>query len=279
MSEHSPSSLGEKLPADIERAIAEAPSGDVIKKILADYAIASGHAKPDEMNPSILLPVEQPAGPETATATVNINGVQKTFTGKDAADLDRQQIAYFRSLETAQAAPRDEKGRFTADQGKRDERETQLSEAEAAKLIRRNALEIEFRMGRLSAADYLAQTGAIEEHLEKQGVSIEVLKAQTAERVEAANYQQSWADATSEFLRSPAGADWKPSEDAKVRIGSIIERLGQANPDIEKENKVEVLAHAWGIMKRNDAQTKAIESAISVEEIRAAVRGSSLFNR
>lgn len=100
---------------------------------------------------------------------------------------------------------------------------------------------------------------------------MEALKAQTAEISESSRYEKSWADATSEFLRSPEGADWKPSQDALNRIGSIIERLGQANPDIEKENKVEVLAHAWNIMKRNDAQTEALANAKTPQEIREAL--------
>jgi hypothetical protein len=277
MSDLSPSDI--KTDAEWEKLIAEAPTAEMIKKLCYDRAVEQGLVGFDAVG--AMVPLDKPAATETVTATININGVEKKFTGKDSADLDRQQIEYFRSLENAQAAPRDEKGRFTADQGKADEAAAAAEEARQNELVRRSRLEIEFRSGRLSSADYLAQTGAIEEHLAAQGIDLESLKEQAAEKAASKAYEQTWAEATTKFLKSPEGADWPGGEENLARMADIIKRIGEVNPDIEKEDKTAVLAHCWGIMKRNDKQIKDIESATSVEDIRAAIRGdsSSLFNR
>ena len=143
--------------------------------------------------------------------------------------------------------------------------------AEAQRISNSAELELQWKRGTITGAEYLERSGAIEAHLAAQGIDVEVLKEQSAEKAAAAIYQQSWADATQNFLRPPAGADWPGGEANKERLGKIIEQLGQGNPDIEKENKVEVLANAWSIMKRNDAQTKAILEAKSPEDIRNAL--------
>jgi hypothetical protein len=285
VSDLSPSSI--KTDAEFNKLIEEAPSAEIIKKLMMDRALAQGIVVPDPMNPNVLLPVESPAAPTPHVSgkhatTITVNGKLHVFEGATKQEADAKQLEFFRSLNpTTPAEPaRDEAGRFTAaDQGKRDE-------AEAAEIARKANLELAFKRGDIPVAEYIAQSGAIESYLENQGVSVEMLKQQSAERTAAKQYEQSWAEASTAFRNSPAGADWPGGQDNLARIGSIIEQLGDANPDIEREDKVQVLTHAWNIMKRNDAQTKALEEAKTPEDIRTAlgmnsrdIRGgsSSLF--
>jgi hypothetical protein len=267
MSDISPSKI--TTDAAFEKAVSECTSVHEISKLMHDREIQLGLVRRDEFNPEVLIPVEQPAtaAPQTVTRTIEYNGQKRVITGNSADDLQKQEIAFFRSLEITEPI-RDDRGRFTADHKKGEAAEI----AEAKRISDAAELELAWKRGSITGAEYLERSGAIEEHLEKRGISVEALKAQTAEIIGGDIYEQSWRDAVTDFLRSPEGADWPGGPESLARATDVITRLSKESPNMEAENsKVEILKHVWSIMKRNDEQQNALENAKTPQEIRDAL--------
>lgn len=109
-------------------------------------------------------------------------------------------------------------------------------------------LELKFKRGEISTADYLEQSGAYEDFLTKKGLSIDALKA-TVEQTQTAQYEKSWAEATEEFLHSPAGADWPGGNRNREQLGMRLAAMGLT----DAKDKVAALAQAYNEMKKTGA--------------------------
>ena len=171
-----------------------------IKDYLASLTVDKGLATRDYYSPRVLLPVEgATANPQKFAKSVSVNGRKHILEADNELALAEAEAALYRAAiaeptaaaqptTTAKAAteqPRDTStGRFTA---------AQDAEAKAA-------LDPKFQLGQMTASEYLEQSGAVGEYLQSQGIDPEALREVSGQR-----FQQSWAQATEEFLHSPAG--------------------------------------------------------------------------
>lgn len=116
-----------------------------------------------------------------------------------------------------------------------------------AEVARRADVELKFKRGEITAAQYIEETGAMADYLSKQGISVDALKA-TVEHNQSNQFEKSWEQATQEFLNSPAGRDWPGGERNKYMIGLQLAALGLT----EAEDKVAALAQAYQVMKQSE---------------------------
>lgn len=274
----SPNDSGIKLDASLEKQIHAASSQYEIAEILRDAAVAQNLVTRDHYSPDVLLPVDRPGTPTAFATTITVSGQKHIVEGKTEAEMNENLIAFYKqqlgdSAEPTAERPRDsESGRFVA---ARTDESDPVAKAE---------LELKFKRGEISTDDYLAESGAIERHLEAQGVSVEALQQVTSDRTVAG-----WQQATQEFLNSPEGASWPGGEANKNLLGHVLIQMGA-----DKAPNAENLRRAYQYLRDNnkllpneelEAQ-KAIGEATTPEELReAALRtqgrtsSSILFNR
>jgi hypothetical protein len=105
-------------------------------------------------------------------------------------------------------------------------------------------LELKFKRGEIDAATYIEQSGAMTAYLAKQGIPVEALRDAVTHNQETAE-TQSWAEATEEFLHSPAGADWPGGQKNLGIIGDKLAVLGLT----DAKDKVAALGQAWSAMR------------------------------
>lgn len=172
------------------------------------------------------------------TRTENIGGKEFTFTAASELELERQvsnalRVAYAvqpvateKVVETPRVDP--EAARLAAE----------------ADVTAKADLELKFKRGDITAADYLEQSGAIKTYLEKQGVPLADLQTEATKR-ENERYATSWNEATEEFKNGPAGKDWPGGPINLEIIGGKLAMLGLT----DAQDKVAALAQAWNIMK------------------------------
>jgi hypothetical protein len=266
----SPNDSAIKLDASLEEKIHAASSQYEIAELLKEAACSQSLCVRDKYSPDILLALDRPA-PGTPTAfvkTVTVEGTTHHFEGATDAEANEKLLAFVRETANEPAErPRErdsESGRFVA----RTDDPVAMAE-----------LEIKLRTGQISTEQYLSESGAIERHLEAQGVSIEALKAATNERTTAG-----WQSATQEFLQT---SDWPGGERNRDLLGQVLIKMGAAeSPNAEN------LKRAYQYMRDNDLlvpnaeleAVKAIGAATSPEALRAAAqasqgRSSSMFSR
>ena len=127
-------------------------------------------------------------------------------------------------------------------------------------------LETKFKRGEISTAEYLEQSGAMDEYLEKKGIPIDKLKNSITQN-EYTQFEQSWAQATEEFKNSPAGADWPGGNKNRDMLGMMLNQLNL----VDAPNKVAALAQAYAEMQRTnmifpgEAEEIAAAAAASVD--------------
>jgi hypothetical protein len=173
--------------------------------------------------------------------TENIGGRDFEFVADSQAELDQMIINAYRVAYTVRE---DAPASAVVPEVDPNVLAQQLADKEAADIARQAELELKFKRGELSASDYLEQSGAVAAYLEKQGVPLAELKA-SLEQNRGASFERSWADSTSDFLKSPAGADWPGGEKNKNLLGLKIAELGL----VEASDKTAAIAQAWANMK------------------------------
>ena len=257
----SPKDSAIRVTQSLEERIAAATSQSEIQQILRTAALDQKLVVPDAFDHNILLPVESTASTRFEK-TVEVGGVEKTFSGSSELEVERAVNAYMREIfsessTTQQEQPRGNDGRF------------QSQDDAQLEAVRKSELELQFKRGDIDTATYLAQSGAIDEYLEAQGVDMNALRETTGKR-----FEQSWATATEEFLRSAAGADWVGGEENKEMIGRLIQENG-----LTGSPSAETLAAAWAAMKEHgltvtnesaEAET-SMGAAQSREELQSAL--------
>jgi hypothetical protein len=151
-----------------------------------------------------------------------------------------------------------------------------IQAAEAA-AIARTELERKFRGGEVTAADYIEQTGALDEYLVKRGINPTALKEivdENATTKALAVSHRSW-EVASETFRNTVGADWPGGERNRELLGDKLAALGL----IDAEDKVAAMGQAWAAMKKShsyfphgdaDAPTPVAAAAVADPVVAAA---------
>jgi hypothetical protein len=130
--------------------------------------------------------------------------------------------------------------------------------------VARVELETKFKRGDISTAEYLEQSGAVKDYLQKQGVPLESLR-DAVNQNQATAETQSWADATQVFLNSSAGSDWPGGENNLEIIGLKLQALHLENAT----DKVAALAQAYASMK-STGTLFPYQAPVSTEPVAAA---------
>jgi hypothetical protein len=284
VSDISPSAI--KVTPALEEALKNADASQ-IATIMQQARLDQNLVRPD-WDPSFLIPVEPSAAPRKFARSITVDGQKRIVESDSELELERSIGDYFRALQGAQETnparqqqqtieqPRNERGEFVS--AKDADRANQLE------IVRRTELGLKFRRGEIDPATYLEESGAVADYLAKQGVPLEELKAQVAEK-QSERFTQSWADATDEFLRSPAGADWPGGANREI-LGNLL----AANPELIEQPSVETLSAVWEHMKTHGlavenadvSYQRELSEARSPEQINAVNHkffGSGLFNR
>jgi hypothetical protein len=218
-----------------------------IAAYLHDQEVAAGLRVEDPMNPDIRHEVERVAQPFNTSITVN--GKSYTFSGENQADVDRQQVEFFRSTfqssepaklaTTNETAVRDSQGRFVS--------EKQQPNAN------------------VSVMDPIVNN-LVAKALAEVGISVEDLKEAVAEKQTGRAYEQSWADAVEVFKRT-SGADWPGDSTGELRE-RLTNQMQKIYGDQDPPNKVEALTRAWQQMHAEGDQYFALRDAKTPEEIK-----------
>ncbi len=223
---HSPENSAVQMTPELTKKVNEAGSAVEIAAILREAAVDQGYVIRDAIDANVLIPVEREATTRVSR-TETINGKAVAFEAENALDLEKKISEAYRSATTqsnASDAPRDDKGRFTA-------QPTELTPAQ------RTQLDTEFRMGRITVEQYLEKTGAVGTYLTERGFTLDDVKA-TAER----KYTESWASATEAFLLN---SDWPGGERNLKLIGNKLAAMGLT----EAEDKLAALNQAYAALK------------------------------
>ncbi|MFZ0977888.1 MAG: hypothetical protein WAN23_00680 [Candidatus Acidiferrales bacterium] len=252
MSDISPSRIGEDFPEEFKKAVDACETPDEVAALMRAAAIQVGVVKPDALNPTVLheVPVSQVAQPRSFAKTLVINGQKHVVEATTEQGLVDAELAYMREI-FGQTAEHDEPAKevftnvvydpvskryrgpdglfLTDEQARQMLAQTQTDGVEAA---RQADLELKFKRGEISAAQYIEASGVIDTIANK--------------RVE-----QSWAAATQEFLNSDFGADWAGGDANVERMGKMLKKMGLT----ESEDKVAALAAAYQAMQEEDAET------------------------
>lgn len=183
-----------------------------------------------------------PEADKPFTCIENIGGKDFEFSAGSQAELDREVANAYRIAYAVQ--PTNTPAEPTVDPA------VAAAEAQAAadaEVARKAALEVQFRNGTITTAEYLEQSGALADVLTSKGISIDSLK-KAVDAGSNKEYEQSWADAVPEFLNSPAGRDWPGGQKNLKQIGEKLILLGLEDaPD-----KIAALAQAYDALKAED---------------------------
>lgn len=166
-----------------------------------------------------------------------IAGQEFTFTGASELEVERQVNNAYRVAASIQA-PAAKTQEPVIDQAA-------VAAAAAAEASAKAELEISFKRGDISAAEYIEKSGAVKTYLEKEGLSLDTLRA-TVEQNQSASYEQSWQTATEQFKNSPAGSDWPGGDKNLNMIGMRLVSMGLT----DAKDKVAALAMAYADMKK-----------------------------
>ena len=130
--------------------------------------------------------------------------------------------------------------------------------AAEAEVLAKAELERKFKLGEITAADYIQQSGAVDAYLAAQGLSVDTLRAVVEDKKQNAQIQ-SWESA-SEVFRTGVGADWPGGTKNRALLGDKIAALGLTDAD----DKVAAMAQAWAAMKQSGAYFPNGDESVAV---------------
>jgi hypothetical protein len=244
------------LTPEQEKHISEIQPEEM-KEYLRTIAESQGLIYRDAFDHNVIHEIEGATPVQSAPVTkrILVDGKSLEFSGTTELDVERAIGDFYRGEQAAR-----ENGETT-----RQAAPTATGSAEQA--AANVELELRFKRGETSAKDYIEQSGAVDEYLESRGISVENLRVVSSER-----FEQSWSDATQEFLNGPAGSDWPGGNENLEIIGQKLRELGL----VDAEDKVAALAEAYASMKTSGEVQKnpeiernqAIASANSPSELK-----------
>jgi hypothetical protein len=262
-----------KVTPEMEAALAECFSAEDIKKVFRDAMLEQNLVEADPFDPSMLHPREEAAPATRFGAKITINGKTHVAEGSSQAEADAKIAEIIRAA--THPTTRDDQGRFTADQGRRDEA---AAKAAADGAVAAAELELKFKRGEITTADYLEQSGAMEQFFAKKGINLSDVE-ESAQKAAGERITQSWQEATTEFLNSAGGSDWPGGEENKAQLSKILVEMNATEyPNAEN------LRRAYAYMKENNMvkanpeleRDRLIREATTPEEIAAALHGDKL---
>lgn len=214
----------EKLPASIEERISHAQRGDDISEIIKQYWVEQGRLTRDN-DPSILHEVLTPQ-PRSFAKTIIVNGEKHVIEAATEAGLQQAELDFFRTQFQPQeqqtqptpqrqtTQPRGDDGRFVSTE---EQAEIEQSAIAAAN---RTDLELRFKRGEISTEDYLAASGAVENHLKNvYGVDPSALA-----RIGEQQFVQDWQSATAAFVQNHQ--DWIGGAKNTEILGELMLKAG-----------------------------------------------------
>lgn len=270
-----------EMNQDVTKAIQDATSPEAIRAAIFAEAERQTAATQDAVNTKAAADkvaadkVIADAAAASASAGFSrvevIGGKEFTFEAETELEIERMvsnalKVAYaFQSTEPVVAAA-DPSVKVAADKAAAD--------AAVADAAARADLDLQFKSGTISAADYIQRSGAVKDYLAKEGISVDALK-RTVETTQDAAEAQSWGQAVETFLNTPAGADWPGGDKNLNLIGLQIQAMNLSDaPD-----KVAALAKAYNKMKELDivfpfqsAETNANAAAVKAAADAAAAK-------
>jgi hypothetical protein len=256
----------------MEEQIANAFSAEDIKKVFRNAMLEQNLVEADPYDPSLLHPREEAAPAARAVSAIRF-GAKVTIDGKvHVAEGRTQEEADAKIAEVIRGATqhlRDDQGRFAADQGRADE-------AAAASIVAKADLELKFKRGEISTADFLEQSGAVGDFFAKKGIALEDVEA-AAQTAAGERIHQSWAEATTEFMTTTAeGKIWPGGEANKVKLIEVLEAMGATDaPNSENLRRAAVYMRENDLFVGNPEAERdaALLAARTPEEIAAALHG------
>jgi hypothetical protein len=271
----SPEDSAIRMTPEIQKAL-ETADVEQIKSIMADAAVAQGLATRDYYSPDVLLPTELAnAAPKKFAKVLTINGEKHVLEGESEAALLAAEANLYRELFSQPAPAVTETPARDAATGRFVERTDDNTASDAAA---KAELELQFKRGEITAAQYIQRSGAVTEYLQNEGIDPAALREVSGKRL-----ADSWASATEEFLAGP-GASWPGGDANKNTLGRILTEQNL----IDAEDKVAALAAAYRYAKDNNLLVETPESVLvqkigsarTAEELREALHGgrtSGLF--
>lgn len=212
-----------------------------IAAYLHDQEVAAGLRSVDPMNPDVRHEVERVA--QLFTASITVDGKSYTFSGDNQADVDRQQIEFFKSTfsssqpsqvrTTNDTVARTADGRFA-----REERQPSLTQG------------LDDVTG-----------GLVAKALAAEGISLDDLKAAVAEKQADKRVVSSWAQATIDFKNQHP--DWEGGENMVELIGTKLAELGLTNQPSARS-----IQAAYDALVAEATQYEALRDAKTPEEIK-----------
>jgi len=230
------------LSAEISAEISSASSTDEIQAALS---------KAREAQPPEPAKPEPPAktAPELYTDTFTIGGREVEISGPDPADVLRQFKAAVTAFElgrSQQPAPKLEAPAKTSE------------EIQAEKF----ELESNFRLGKISAKEYLEKSGAVDDYFKERGIDPQGIKELLEER-KGARQVKSWEQATTEFTSkfSQAGTPWPGGPRVLDLMGKTLIELGLGDkpaPESLQQAYDHLTAKGWDLIEigREDAAAR-----------------------
>ena len=223
MSGLTPESSAIKMTPDLEQAVSEAPSASAISAILRQAAIDQHLVAPDN-DPYILNEVAPGTHPRAYAKVLVINGVKHTIEAETEEGLVKAELEEMKKIFNDSASANDQQaprrdlatGQFVSKTAK---------EQQEAEIVRRAELDSAYRTGQITLADYVKQSGIVDE------VIAERQQYAQQENAELETYGQTWQEASAEFLQK---SDWPGTEENVRRLQNAIVELGLVDkPSVE----------------------------------------------
>jgi hypothetical protein len=229
-----------RLNETLEERINKATSAVEIQALLKEAAVAQNLVSRDRFDPDVLLATEAASAPtpHRFARAIEVDG-QKHFIESDSeVGLEKATNDFLRQTFSTPAATQTQSrdaatGRFAAEPAPTTDATDAYAKAE---------LELRFKRGEISTDEYLAQSGAIERHLAAQGIDMDAMRDASGRR-----FEQSWEQATQEFLHSSIGRSWPGGQENMRRISEVLQQMGAVDAP-----SAENLALAYQHLREND---------------------------
>lgn len=181
------------------------------------------------------------------TRTEVIGGQEFTFTGANQAEVDQLVLNAYRVAYAVGGNTGSTREEVQIDPAQANADVVAAQAAADAETARQTELGLKFQRGEISVKEYLEESGAVSEFLEKEGISIDALK-QSVQKNQDESYKADWQSATAAFLAGP-GAEWPGGDVNKFNLQNTLVALDLMYAD----DKVEALVKAYEHMKQNGA--------------------------
>lgn len=233
-----------KLTPEQEAEVMQLTSVEQISQYMRDAALEQGLVNQLEgAHPGVLVDVPTSQRPPQVSAKIG----DETFTG--TAEQVQKAVSDFLTTKNAErvAAPNEpardpQTGRYTNDQGRHDE-------TEATHVAAAAELELRWKRGEITGAEYLEKSGAMDQYLAARGIDVAAHQAQLQD---GQKYEQSWADAAKAWLGQHP--DWEGGEVRKAEVAKRIQALGlDDSPSVDSINRAVAALYIEAEMnKEND---------------------------